>query len=57
MKKSLETRFPREKLFSLPGIFDKWKKRFSLTGKTVSTRSNESFRKNWLPHNFNNGCY
>ena len=49
--------FPWEKQFSKPGISGKLKNGFSLAEKTVSTRSNEVFYKNLLPHNFNNGYH
>ena len=59
MKNSLKKHFYlREKLFSLLGIFDKWKNGFSLARKTVKFfRSSEVFFKNWLPHNFKNGFH
>ena len=41
MMDSLKKHFPREKLFSLPGISGKWKKWGFLTTKKVSTRNNK----------------
>ena len=41
----------------MSGISDIGKNGFSLARKAVSTRSNDVFCKNWLPHNFNNGFH
>ena len=56
MKNSLKKCFPWEKLFSLPGISDKWKKTaFHQREKQFLLGTMKFFCKNCLPHNFNNG--
>ena len=45
-----------EKLFSLPAISHKLKKRFLLTRKQFLLGAMKNFCKNWLFHSFNNSC-
>ena len=58
MKNSSKNRMPREKLFSLPGISDKWKKQFFTSmKKQFLLGATKFYCKNWLPNNFINGYH